>query len=234
MSLNYKDIKNWDEEKEDELFKYINRGITGWMQGLGHKQVARWMRFPKVCRQLELGIGQGHHLQQRAVTSNEYFGLDISLHNLQTTKCFFPALNLVTADVHHLAFTDESFDRIIAIYLLEHLVNLDKAMREIERVLIPNGDLLVAIPSEGGWLYKLGRQLTTKRYMEKKFAMDYDAAIKSNHINDCPHTIEKIGEYFAIMKMAFLPFNFLHSYHFNAFICIWAKKQRPIFGDKYE
>ena len=102
---------------------------------------------------------------------------------------------------------------------------LDRTMREVERVMKQDGDFLVAVPSEGGWLYKLGRQLTTKRHMESKFDIDYDEVIKKSHVNEFPRIMEKIHLHFCIERVTYLPFRFLPTHHLNAFVCIWAKKR---------
>jgi ubiquinone/menaquinone biosynthesis C-methylase UbiE len=217
--------KNWDKEKKDELFKYIYGGFTGWLQDLGHKQITRWLRSLKTSRRLELGIGQGHHLRQRSPRLRGYYGLDRSFHNLEITKHRFPRLNLLAADAQHLPFVNASFDRVIAIYLLEHLLNLERTLQEVQRVMASEGDFLVAVPAEGGWLYRIGRQLTTKRFMEAKFDIDYDAVIKASHLNQYPQILESLQIYFWIEKVAYLPFRFLPTHQLNAFVCIWARKK---------
>lgn len=217
--------QNWDNKKKDELFKYIYKGLTGWLQDSGHKQITRWLRPDKTCCRLELGIGQGHHLRQRARRLKGYHGLDNNFHNLEKVKTRFRKLDLVAADANDLPFTNGSFDRVIAIYLLEHLDKLDQTMREVNRLLMDNGDFLVALPAEGGLLYKIGREFTTKRYMEKKFNIDYDAVIKASHVNEYPIIFEKLKNHFKIEKVTYLPFRFLPTFHLNAFVCIWARKK---------
>ncbi len=216
---------NWDNEKRDELFKYIYGGLTGWLQDLGHKQITHWLKPSRTRRRLELGIGQGHHLRQRALRLKDYHGLDNNFHNLEIIKRRFPRLDMVVADATCLPFAGESFGRVIAIYLLEHLRKLGKTMREVNRVLSPDGDFLVAVPAEGGWFYNVGRQLTTKRHMEKKFDIDYDAVVKASHVNRYPRIVEALDEYFSVEKVAYLPFHFLPTHHLNAFVCICAKKK---------
>lgn len=217
--------QNWDNKKKDELFKYIFTGLTGWLQDKGHKQITRWLRPEKNCCRLELSIGQGHHPRQRARRLKGFHGLDINFHNLEKVKTRFRKLDLVAADASDLLFANGSFNRVIAIYLLGHLNKLDQTMREVNRLLMDNGDFLVALPAEGGLLYKIGREFTTKRYMEKKFNIDYDAVINASPVNKYPLIIENLLNFFKIEKIAYLPFRFLPSYHLNAFVCVWAKKK---------
>jgi SAM-dependent methyltransferase len=52
----------------------------------------------------------------------------------------------VQADIQNLPFADNSFDYIICIHVLEHIPDDRKAMREIYRVLKPNGKAIVMVP----------------------------------------------------------------------------------------
>ena len=50
------------------------------------------------------------------------------------------------AIAERLPFKDRSFDFVYASHVLEHIVNLDGAMREIHRVLTPGGILEIRVP----------------------------------------------------------------------------------------
>src|SRR3989344_870800 len=52
----------------------------------------------------------------------------------------------VVADVYHLPFKDGSLDAIISESLLEHIVDPDKVVAEVRRVLKPNGLIYIVIP----------------------------------------------------------------------------------------
>lgn len=51
-------------------------------------------------------------------------------------------------DVQALAFADQSFDVVIAAWMLYHLTDLDHGLREIARVLRPGGSLIATTNSE--------------------------------------------------------------------------------------
>ena len=50
-----------------------------------------------------------------------------------------------------LPFADESFERVVVIHLLEGVESLKDTLRELWRVLVPGGRLLVVVPNRGGW-----------------------------------------------------------------------------------
>lgn len=52
-------------------------------------------------------------------------------------------LKIVAADCHDMPFEDNTFDVAYAIYSLKYIPNLEKVMKEIQRVLKPGGKLIV-------------------------------------------------------------------------------------------
>ncbi len=64
-----------------------------------------------------------------------------------------------------LPFAPESFDILISFYSLEHIFPIQPYLSELERVLKPGGLLVGAIPCEGGFIWGLGRFLTSRRWM---------------------------------------------------------------------
>ena len=60
---------------------------------------------------------------------------------------FYPFDNVdIVADISHLPFSDNSVDVVINEFVLEHVKNPQKIIKEIYRVLKPNGLLYLAVP----------------------------------------------------------------------------------------
>jgi len=55
-----------------------------------------------------------------------------------------------STDAAHLSYKENSFDKVFAMDVLEHVPQEEKAIREISRVLKPNGKLIVSAPIEVG------------------------------------------------------------------------------------
>lgn len=72
-----------------------------------------------------------------------------------------PGGDFVQADARRLPFRDGTFDAVISNHSLEHIVEPERALAEIGRVLRRNGALYVAVPDAStlsDWLYRwLGR-----------------------------------------------------------------------------
>jgi SAM-dependent methyltransferase len=70
---------------------------------------------------------------------------------------------------------------ILTFHQLEHVPDLAPFLREMARVLRPGGLVLGAVPCEGGLAWGLGRVLTSRRYVRKTMAFDYDKIICWEH-----------------------------------------------------
>jgi SAM-dependent methyltransferase len=61
------------------------------------------------------------------------------------------------ADAGSLPFRARCFDVVLAIESLEHIEDNVTAMREVHRVMKPDGALIVTTPTHWTWVYELGR-----------------------------------------------------------------------------
>lgn len=102
---------------------------------------------------LEVGCGAGwltYFLHQQGLKP---IGIDLLTEQLAQSKLFFDYFNLegcwAQANLLHLPFPDKHFQGIIAFDVLEHIERLGQALKEIRRVLRPNGSFFVTIPN--GW-----------------------------------------------------------------------------------
>ncbi len=110
----------------------------------------RWLfdhfKFPENCRVLELGCGAGNlwleNLERipvgaEVILSDLSAGMvDQAKHNLSTNPHFE---NAMVVDAQSIPFDRHSFDIVIANHMLFHVPEIDKALREIKRILKPDG-----------------------------------------------------------------------------------------------
>ena len=79
-------------------------------------------------------------------------GIDISQHCLQhakrllTKKGMLERCDLTVGDIRTLPYSDNTFDLIIAIEVLEHIPNPEVGLTEARRVLKPGGYAITALP----------------------------------------------------------------------------------------
>ncbi len=105
-------------------------------------------------RLLEIGLGLGHLVGQLE-DSFETHGLDLNHWAVAQSKSVVKRTMLETASAQDLPFDDESFGVVIIKHIVEHLPKPERAIREISRILEPNGILILATPNLDGLLRPL-------------------------------------------------------------------------------
>lgn len=104
-------------------------------------------------RILEVGFGIGLTFQNLASMYQEVHGLDL-LADIEKVGKFFQEKGIRThlknGDVLNMPYPDATFDSVLLISILEHLKPEEQpvAMREIQRVLKPGGQLVYGVPVE--------------------------------------------------------------------------------------
>ncbi|MFP5351556.1 MAG: class I SAM-dependent methyltransferase [Actinomycetota bacterium] len=109
-------------------------------------------------RVLDLGCGAGRHTYAALERGAHVVGVDLDRKLLRDVQEMAAAMLLsgdlppeagaafLCGDATQLPFASGSFDRIIVSEVLEHIPNDTDAMREIERVLHPQGKAAVSVP----------------------------------------------------------------------------------------
>lgn len=157
-------------------------------------------------RTLEVGAGLGDHLRYEDLATQEYHAVELRESMADAIRRDFPTATTVIADCQeHLPYEDASFDRAIAIHVLEHLPNLPAALGEIDRLLKPRGVFAVVIPCEGGFGYQMGRRVTSKRAFEHRYKTSYRWFIESEHVNQAHEILYELREHFEIADITYFP-----------------------------
>jgi ubiquinone/menaquinone biosynthesis C-methylase UbiE len=127
-----------------------------WQQKLtSMKSILRSIEYSNV---LDIGCGDGVGIQTVDNTAN-YTGLDISPTQIAYMEKHLPtwknnrtgSMTLILHDAVPLPFKSSSFDLILACDVLEHVLEPEKLLQEIRRVLKPRGFLFISIPNEPIW-----------------------------------------------------------------------------------
>jgi SAM-dependent methyltransferase len=177
-------------------------------------------------RTLEIGAGLGEHLDfEDASEQEEYVALELRDEMAAVIAQAHPGISTLVGDVvAGLDVPDAAFDRVVAIHVLEHLNNLPPALDEVRRVLKPGGLFEIVIPCEGGFGYALGRRVTSQRVFEKRYKMDYDWYIKSEHFNVPAEIVEELDQRFTRQRSSWWPLK-VPNVHLN--LCLGLTYRRP-------
>ena len=158
------------------------------------------------AKTLEIGAGTGAHCAWEDLDAQDYYCNELRPELLETLRKKHPTVGSALGDCQRrLDFPDHSFDRVIAIHVLEHLPDLPSALAEIRRLMKPEGRFSVVLPCEGGLAYTLARQFTAKRLFNKRYAWDYDEFIKTEHVNVAEEVIDELGRVFDVEDRAYYP-----------------------------
>jgi ubiquinone/menaquinone biosynthesis C-methylase UbiE len=127
---------------------------------------------------LDLGCGTGEFLEWFKKGS---IGIDVSVSMLE--KCREKNLCVLLADLNHpLPFKDKSFDRVFCAHTLEHVESPIQLLRECNRVLRPEGKLVLGLPRESSLL----------EFFDKYFD-DHPYHLYSFSLRNISHLLKRAG-----------------------------------------
>jgi len=135
--------------------------------------------------------------------------LDFAGKQLSDVQLQWKAIRLRSANQSALPVENESFDVVISFNSLEHLHPLSEYLIEIKRILKKGGYLVGGIPCEGGLAWGLGRFLTTRRYVHRKYRINYDKIICWEHPNFADSIIQQLNQNFKQILLKIHPFSCL-------------------------
>ncbi len=212
--IKYKDIS----EKDPDIIAYkkvsakilddLHSGIMGYLISNSGNEVIEFLtRSDTEGKALEIGFGRGHHYNfVNNIRKRKYFALELS--SIYSDSPIWRQLRgyCVRGDARKLPYKKASFSRVVSVQNLEHISDIDAVIKEVEGVLKDDGEFLVALPCEDGFFYNLGRELTTRRYFNKKYGINYDKVMAYEHVWCLRDLLVKLKDKFELEKEIYLPF----------------------------
>ena len=194
----------------------------GMVERFNHSFPVRHSR-PGFRATIEIGAGLGEHLNYEQLSAEQersYVAVELRENMAERISEAHPRVQTLVGDCQaRLPFEDGSFDRYLAIHVLEHLPNLPACIAEAWRLLDKDrGQLLAVIPCEGGAAYSMARKISAQRMFERRYGMPYEQFISREHINRPHEILAELEPFFTIDTRRYFPFAFLPSAEVN--ICI--------------
>lgn len=143
--------RHWDDLEAASAYDAEFRGIIGeYLQRTEVDAALAEIPFRAGARILDAGCGSGRHIQSMP-PGTSCIGIDTSVNMLKIAKSKLGdgATMLVAADATQLPFRDKSFDGIISIRVLQHIMPQPAAIREFARVSKPGA--VVCVLNYNSW-----------------------------------------------------------------------------------
>lgn len=139
------------------------------------------MHFQKV---LEVGAGTLAHLGAIRHGYEEYVASDFdqAVIDVAKKKVTSDKVRVLKLDAGALPFDDDSFDRLIATHVLEHVERPHEVLKEWVRVIKPGGVLSIVLPCDPGMAWRFGRYFGP-RTRSLRAGIPYDYYMAREHIN---------------------------------------------------
>lgn len=170
------------------------------------KQFTKKNHFSRI---LEIGAGTGEHFNFVNHDFDKYVLSDVDMKTLEVARekiksKFGDKLLFEVQSGDDLSYPDNSFDRLIATHVLEHIYRPHEAIKEWGRVTKNDGILSILIPTDPGIAWRLGRYLgPRKKSISQGIAYDYVMA--REHVNSCNNLIALLRHYFPTRTEAWWP-----------------------------
>lgn len=155
---------------------------------------------------LEIGAGIGAHIAFEDLSNQEYHCIELRENMAEAIEKRFPSVKATVGDCQeNLPFEDNSFDRVIAVHVLEHLPNLPGCIKESHRILKPGGLFSVVLPCDPGLAYGLARKVSAERIFRKRYKQSYKWFIEREHINSPQEILKLLDDRFAELDRTYWP-----------------------------
>ncbi len=113
---------------------------------------------PSGKKLLDAGTAKGYLMAAAQELGFDAYGFDISKPAIDAAKKNFPAKKLFCGTLYKAKYKNEEFDVITMTDIIEHLPDNHKFMKEINRILKPNGVILIITPNSDSFTRKLLRK----------------------------------------------------------------------------
>lgn len=103
-------------------------------------------RGPRV---LDIACGSGYGTAMLAQSGFDVVGADVDVGRVEEARGRWPGVQFEQGDVLNLDWDDDSFDTVVSFETLEHVVDGERFMSEMRRVIKPGGRLICSTPNIG-------------------------------------------------------------------------------------
>lgn len=173
----------------------LSQKLEAWM----HRQVAADISAGQSRSTLEIGAGTLNHLAYEPHSAP--YDIVEPFRDLYSSAPELCRIRRIFADLREIP-PGNKYSRIISIATFEHICNLPEVVARCGLLLSREGQLRVAIPSEGTALWRLGWQFTTGLEFRLKYNLDYGVMMKHEHVNTAADIRNVLRYFFSRVERA--------------------------------
>lgn len=183
--------------------------LEGWM----HRQAARDAgQIDPASETLEIGAGTLNQLRYEPM--HGYYDIVEPFTELYEQSPLVDRIRNTYTDISDIP-RSQRYDRITSIAAFEHICNLPEVIATSGLQLKHEGQLRIAIPSEGTWLWTLGWKLTTGLEFRLRHGLDYGILMRHEHVNTAREIDNLLHYFFNVVNIkTFGPCRSLSLYQF--------------------
>jgi SAM-dependent methyltransferase len=134
--------------------KYTESGVIGrWLLDHFYHTINQLVKNLPVNTVLEVGCGQGYSLTylKKIFSGKHLEASEYESRLIEDARRINPGIRIIQESVYDLKHADDSFDLVLALEVLEHLKNPEKAFSELRR--ITKKYCLLSVPREPLWRF---------------------------------------------------------------------------------
>lgn len=201
----------------------IGNKISQFSEKWAHKIIEKRYNYRQKNNCLEIGAGNLNHIPYLQ-NNNELYDIVEPEEWFYKDNFYLDRVNSIYQTIYDVPLNN-SYDRIISIMVLEHVLDLPNFIQRCKNLLKIDGMFQAAIPCEGELAWYLAWRLGTSSTFWLKYKKDWGTMIRHEHVNNLKEITSIIDHFFGNFKIIRSPVPFmLQKKHFSFYAYIEAKK----------
>ena len=176
-------FRNLDKKYNSHLYT----GLLGILMNYCHKKLEVFRKKDSYDKILEIGAGSAPHIEYLTHSYNEYHIAEVSDYASEVFEGNSnDKIKFTKYDGKKLPYENEYFDRIIISHCLEHILSPEEFIIEMMSKLKKGGVLSIALPTDPGIAWRLGRMFIRLFSIKKTYNIsgeEYEYINATEHVN---------------------------------------------------
>jgi ubiquinone/menaquinone biosynthesis C-methylase UbiE len=162
--------------------RVFDRRVLRLTAGRDGRPFSRFVDFDSLPgrRVLEIGCGSGFAVQLFAEAGAETYARDLTDWAVETTRRRLAAFGLeadvAQGDGENIEFADENFDLVFSWGVIHHSSDMDRALRELVRVLRPGGTIVLMVYNRRSLFYPVYKALQHGQPLAQRLGLHFEGA----------------------------------------------------------